>query len=189
MRLTLTKQAEYALRALIWLSQEDEAAGAPHGEPAQRHKAAAIARAAGIPPLFAARVLAHLQREGLLRARAGQQGGYTLARSAADISLLEVIEAVEGPLQTRSCVLRDTACGSGGTCVLHDAWRAAQGALRNVLGRTTLAAAIEPAGLAGHPPLDLMTIEQPAPAIDAPSLTLAAAPNGRLHVAHVAAPA
>ena len=144
MRLTLTKQTEYALRALVWLSQVEETdrvGGLP-----SRHTAAAIARAAQIPPMFAARVLAQLQRQGLLRARAGQQGGYTLARSAAAVSLLEVIEAVEGPLQTRTCVLRDSACGAGGTCILHDAWNAAQDALRAVLSRTTLATVLR-AGL------------------------------------------
>jgi Rrf2 family protein len=137
MRLTLTKQTEYALRALVWLSTEEESPRAA-GLPA-RHKAAAIASGAQIPPVFAARVLSQLQRQGLLRARAGQQGGYTLAHPPAAISLLRVIEAVEGPLQTRTCVLRDSACGAGDTCLLHDSWSTAQDALRSVLGQTTLA--------------------------------------------------
>lgn len=144
MRLTLTKQAEYALRAVVWLAQAGATAGEEGGPPVHREKAAAIAYAAGIPPLFAARVLAHLQRQGLLRARAGQQGGYTLARPATTISLLEVIEAVEGPLRSTQCVLRESRCGEDGYCLLHHAWSAAQDALRQVLGQTTLAAAAAP---------------------------------------------
>jgi Rrf2 family protein len=137
MRLTLTKETEYALRALVWLTAAEETARAA-GLPA-RHKAAAISSGAHIAPVFAARVLARLRRRGLLWARAGQYGGYTLAHPAAAVSLLRVIEAVEGPLQTRTCVLRDGVCGAGGTCLLHDAWSTAQDALRSALDDTTLA--------------------------------------------------
>jgi Rrf2 family protein len=142
-RLTLIKETEYALRALVWLCQETESERAerPDGPPV-RHKTAAISGAVRIPPVFAARVLGLLRRHGLLRARAGRQGGYTLARPAADVTLLQVIEAVEGPLETRTCVLRDSACGAGGRCVLHGAWSTAQEALRSVLGRTTLDSAL-----------------------------------------------
>ena len=139
MRLTLTRQAEYALRALIWLAGEAEVEAERGDGRLTRHKAASIARATNIPPVFAARVLAQLQHQELLFARAGQHGGYALARPAGRISLLQVIEAVEGPLRTRDCVLRDSACGEGGTCTLHEAWSAAQDALRSVLGGTTLA--------------------------------------------------
>ncbi len=141
MRLSLTKSAEYAIRAMVWLAQEEAGASRP-----ARHKAAAIASAAGIPPVFAARVLAQLQRRGLVRSRAGPQGGYTLARPAANISLLEVIESFEGPLTTTTCVLRETSCGfSNRYCVLHSAWSAAQAALRDILAGTSLADAL-PAG-------------------------------------------
>jgi Rrf2 family transcriptional regulator, iron-sulfur cluster assembly transcription factor len=163
MRLSLTKQTEYALRALVWLAQTDlwgsGGASASHQAPnigvashvgsvnsdsgLVRHKAAEIADATSIPPVFATRVLAHLQRQGLLHARAGQQGGYTLARPASQITLLEVIEAVEGPLVTLSCVLREAGCGVDGTyCILHDAWSRAQEALRDTLAQTTLDSAI-----------------------------------------------
>ncbi len=163
MRLTLTKQTEYALRALVWLAQEDELEqtrshanghadthsnghangnrngnGNGYGNGNGRHKAAAISSAVGIPPVFAARVFAQLQRQGLLHARAGQQGGYTLARPATETSLLDVIEAMEGRVGSRDCVLRDTPCGTDGTCLLHEAWNAAQNALRAELARTPL---------------------------------------------------
>lgn len=145
MRLSLTKSAEYAIRAMVWLAQEEAGASRP-----ARHKAAAIASAAGIPPVFAARVLAQLQRRGLVRSRAGPQGGYTLARPAANILLLEVIESFEGPLTTTTCVLRETSCGfSNRYCVLHSAWSAAQAALRDILAGTSLADAL-PAGERGQ---------------------------------------
>ena len=144
MRLTLTKQAEYALRILVWLAS-NEAADRAEGVTIARHKAAAIAAATDTPPVFATRVLALLQRHGLLLARAGQQGGYTLGRPASSVSLLEVVEAVEGPLITRTCVMRDGLCGESGYCVLHHAWSAAREALRDVLARTELSSAVRPA--------------------------------------------
>jgi Rrf2 family protein len=104
-----------------------------------RHKAADIARGAGIPPVFATHVLALLAHHDLLRARAGQNGGYTLALPPGQVTLLDVIEAAEGPIVSSECVLRDTRCGDAGFCQLHEAWSAAQQALRAVLAATTLA--------------------------------------------------
>ena len=158
MRLRLTKQTEYALRALLWLAgPAAPPAGAAPAEGAAggrgRQKAAAIAGATGIPPVFAQRVLGQLQRRGFLDARAGRWGGYALVRPADRVSLLEVVEAVEGPLVTRTCVLREDACGAPGrTCVLHDAWRAGQDSLRTTLAGTTLAGEATLAGaLTGGP--------------------------------------
>ena len=133
MRMSLTRQADHAVRALVWL------AGQPAGS---RRKAAEIAGAVGIPLPFAARVFARLQRSGFLIARAGHDGGYALARRPSDVSLLEVIEAFEGPLRARGCLMRDGACGAGGFCQLHGAWATAQSALRDVLAGTSLAEAI-----------------------------------------------
>ena len=139
MRLDLTKQAGHVIRAMVWLAETE--AQSQTGEPTSRQTAAAIASAVGIPPAFAARLLAQLRRRDLLRARAGQQGGYTLARPASEISLLEVIEAAEGPLLSHECLLRDSSCGTTDYCVLHTAWSAAQEALRTVLSQVSLAEA------------------------------------------------
>jgi Rrf2 family protein len=131
--MSLTRQADHAVRALVWL------AGQPAGT---RRKAAEIAHAVGIPLPFAARVFARLQRAGFLAARTGHDGGYALRRRPSDVSLLEVIEAFEGPLRSRGCLMRDGACGAGGFCQLHDAWVTAQSALRSVLAETSLGDAI-----------------------------------------------
>ena len=136
MRLNLTRQADHALRAMVWLVEQ------PSGT---RRKAAEIAQAAVIPRPFASRVLAQLNRSGLLAARAGQDGGYALARPADQITLLDVIEAMEGPVHAYACLLRDQTCGTGNDCVLHEAWRASQDALRAVLSATSLATVLDPA--------------------------------------------
>jgi Rrf2 family protein len=127
--LSPSRQADHAVRAVVWLAAQ------PAGS---RRKAAEIAAAAGIPGPFAARVLAQLHRAGLLHARAGQEGGYALARTAAELTLLDVLEAVEGPLTARRCLLRDAPCGADGGCALHGAWAAAQQAFRAALGAAPL---------------------------------------------------
>lgn len=129
LRLNLTRQAENALRAMLYLAVR------PGDE---RRKAAEIAAATGIPGPSAARMLARLQRAGLLVARAGHGGGYVLARHPAETSLLDVIEAMEGPLHASTCLMRDQTCGHEGHCVLHEAWSAAQSALRDVLANTPI---------------------------------------------------
>lgn len=134
MRLNLTRQADHALRAMVFLAGQRDGG---------RRKAAEIAAAAGIPVPFAARVLAQLQHAGLLDARAGRDGGYILARNPAAISLLDVIEAIEGPLEARDCLLRDHRCGTDGHCLLHEAWAAAQGALREVLAEASIDSMIQ----------------------------------------------
>jgi Rrf2 family protein len=137
-RLSLTRQADHAVRAMVWL------AGQPAGD---RRKAAEIAEAVHIPPPFAARVLSQLNKQGLLDARAGHDGGYTLARPSAGVSLLEIIEAIEGPLRSRTCLLRDAQCGEGGQhCPLHDAWSTAQATFRDALATTTLTNEVETHG-------------------------------------------
>lgn len=128
-RLNLTRAADHALRAMVWLASRT---------PGTRHKAAAIATGAVIPPSFAARVLAQLHRSGLLSARAGQDGGYSLSRAASAVTLLEVIEAVEGPLRATHCLLRDHDCGLDGYCALHGPWSEAQEGLRRALSETPL---------------------------------------------------
>jgi Rrf2 family protein len=134
-RLSPSRQADHAVRAVVWLAAQ------PAGS---RRKAAEIAAAARIPRPFAARVLARLHRAGLLHARAGQEGGYSLARPVSELTLLTVIEAVEGPLAARRCLLRDAPCGPQSACALHGAWMAAQQAFRAALGDTPLVPPVQP---------------------------------------------
>ena len=99
----------------------------------------------GIPVRFLPQVLADLQRAGLVEASAGRSGGYKLARMATEVSLLEVIEAVEGDSRRRSCVLRGGPCGEDGNCDVHDIFLEGQEALRGTFARATLAEIAGPA--------------------------------------------
>jgi Rrf2 family protein len=146
MRLELTKRGDYAVRAMLALARGT--APRATGSDATTNgllSARRIADSMGIPVRFLPQVLGDLQRAGLVLAAPGRSGGYRLARPAASISLLEVIEAVEGDTRRRTCVLRGGPCGLDGTCDVHDVFYEGQEALRSTFASASLAELAGPA--------------------------------------------
>lgn len=130
MRLELTKRADYAIRAVVAL-----AAAAP----GERLSVRRIAASRAIPVRFLPQVMTDLVAAAIVEAIPGRSGGYRLARSAGSISVLEVVEAVEGDSRRRTCVLRGGACAVGGICEVHHVFAAAQEATIAGLGAATIA--------------------------------------------------
>ena len=128
MRLELTRRGDYAVRAMLALAGEGE-----------QRTAAELGRATAIPATLVPRVMGDLVRAGLVANRRGRAGGYRLARSAGDISLLQIVEAVEGDGRRRTCVLRGGPCRRDGPCDVHDAFFRAQEALFDTLATVSLA--------------------------------------------------
>lgn len=120
MRLELTKRADYAIRTVLALARaaDDE-----------RLSARRVAEEQGIPERFLAQVMRDLVRAGLVEGTIGRNGGYRLARAASDLSLLEIVEAVEGDNRRRTCVLRGGPCARSGVCDVHEVFAVAQEAL------------------------------------------------------------
>ena len=129
MRLDLTKRADYAIRAMLALAESGEG---------ERLSARQIAAARGIPAQILPRIMSDLGRAGLVVSVAGRTGGYELAKARSSVSLLDVIQAVEGDAHRRTCVLRGGACRSNGVCDVHEAFSAAQDALLSSLSGATL---------------------------------------------------
>jgi Rrf2 family protein len=136
MRLELTKRGDYAVRAMLALAR-----GSGNGLLSARR----IAGAMEIPVRFLPQVLSDLQRAGLVEAAPGRAGGYRLSRAASAISLLDVIEAVEGDSRRRGCVLRGGPCGVDGHCDVHEVFFRGQEALRGTFAQSTLAELAGPA--------------------------------------------
>ena len=134
MRLELTKRADYAIRAVLALGE----AG-----PDARLSVRRIAAERAIPQWFLPRVMADLVAAGLVEGVAGRTGGYRLARPAAEVSLLDVIEAVEGDSRRRICVLRGGPCRLDGVCDVHEVFAAAQDDMIRRFGAATIAAAVD----------------------------------------------
>ncbi len=130
MRPELTKRADYAIRAMLALTRTND------NRPLSTRR---IAEEMEIPVRFLPQAMGDLSRAGLVRAESGRNGGYLLQRPAVEISLLDVIEAVEGDSRRQSCVLRGGPCGRSGPCDVHEVFVAAQDALLGTLSATSLA--------------------------------------------------
>jgi Rrf2 family protein len=98
-----------------------------------------IAEEMDVPPRFLPQVMGDLLRAELVTSESGRAGGYRLARPASGISLLTIIEAVEGGSRRQTCVLRGGPCSEDGLCAVHAAFFAAEDALITALGGVTLA--------------------------------------------------
>lgn len=129
MRLELTRRGDYAVRAMLALAR---------GGGGQR-TAAELGRTTAIPATLVPQVMGDLVRAGLVANRRGRAGGYRLARPTGDISLLQIVEAVEGDGRRRTCVLRGGPCRRDGPCDVHDAFFRAQEALFDALETVSLA--------------------------------------------------
>jgi Rrf2 family protein len=126
----VSAKADYALRAVAELAAA-EGEGHVKGE--------AISRAQGIPLKFLENILLELRHAGLVQSQRGAEGGYWLARPAAEINLAEVIRAVEGPLANVRGTRPEALEYAGAAEKLREVWIAVRANLRGVLESITLA--------------------------------------------------
>jgi Rrf2 family protein len=105
-----------------------------------------LATAQAIPPKFLENIMLELRHAGLVSSRRGAEGGYQLARPAAEISLAEVIRAVEGPIATVRGSRPEDVSYAGAATSLQDVWIDLRTAMRGVLEQTTLEDVVARAG-------------------------------------------
>lgn len=126
----ITRQADYAVRAMVYLAQ----LGADH-----RAATSQIAKEKQIPPSFLAKIVSQLSVAGLLQTSRGAHGGVSLARSPEEITLLDVVEAIDGPILLNECVGENSTCVFGDTCSIKPIWCDAQKELVDRLKNTNFA--------------------------------------------------
>jgi Rrf2 family protein len=102
-------------------------------------KGEAIATAQGIPPKFLENILSDLRQAGLVRSQRGAEGGYWLARPPAEITVADVIRAVEGPLASVRGEAPERVDYTGSASALQQVWIAVRHNLREVVEHVTLA--------------------------------------------------
>ena len=127
--LCLSQTTGYAVHALVCL---DERGG-------RATLIREIAKRAGIPKPYLARIINDLTHQGLVAAKRGYRGGIALARPAGEISLLQVVEAIEGPDWIAPCLLGLDDCAAHRLCPAHVVWQRISKQLKAVLGRTKVA--------------------------------------------------
>jgi Rrf2 family protein len=127
----LTRSADYAVRAMLDIAEQtytDEGRARTH----------MVAQRQDIPPALLAKLVPLLVRAGLLDSQRGARGGLVLARSASDISMLEIVEAIEGPIAINRCTATPGQCDLIDQCSVHPVWQKAQDYLVHLLKTTSL---------------------------------------------------
>lgn len=124
--LTISRKVDYAARIVLHLAMQPAGAMITAREAAQERL---------IPPALARRLFSVLAHAGFLKGRQGKGGGFSLARPPAEISLLEVIEAVDGPVVLNRCAVEPQECPLMLRCPVHEQWVASRRAIRKYLGR------------------------------------------------------
>src|ERR1700709_1021485 len=142
--LRLTKKADYGLMALKYLAEKAHMgahAGPRHPAPAQSAKD--IAEAYHLPPQLLAKILQTLTKAGILVSHAGTNGGYALARPAADISAFAVIRAIDGPLFITSCITIHGTCDLHGHCTIKEPLRKVNDSIKDLLSGIRISDLVE----------------------------------------------
>ena len=125
----VSARADYAVRAAA------ELAAAKDGHSLKRDQ---IAEAQQIPAKFLEAILLDLKHNGIIKSHRGSEGGYALARPADDISIADVVRAVDGPMATVRGERVESVGYHGPATALRDVWVAVRASLRRVLESTTL---------------------------------------------------
>ena len=156
----LTRGGDYGIRGVLYLAQQ------PAG---QLIPLEAIAEAADLPTPFLAKVLQTLTRADIVAGRRGAGGGFCLAKPAREITLLAIIEAIEGPLALNRCLRGPGACAQQPICPVYVVWRHAQARLVEVLQSTNMQNLAQAARALRRRdttmPKELITLESPIDAM------------------------
>jgi Rrf2 family protein len=126
----ITRQADYAIRAMLYLSSLKDK---------DRAATSQIAETKRIPSSFLAKIISQLSIAGLITTSRGARGGVKLARNASEISILDIVEAIDGPVTLNDCTLNIDACGFGPECPIRPIWCESQAELVKRLKNTSLA--------------------------------------------------
>jgi Rrf2 family protein len=126
----LTRAADYGVRVMIHM------ATLPAGTRMQR---SVLAEATEVPDSFMSKVLQALVKARLIASRRGVDGGFELAVTPGAVSLLDVVQAIEGPMQLNACVGDGANCKRSGSCAAHIVWKEAQDATLKVLKSANIA--------------------------------------------------
>jgi Rrf2 family protein len=124
----ITKKTEYAIKALWELAQRND----------NLTTSKEIAQRQAIPPKYLPQIIAALSQAGLLTSIRGYGGGLKLSRPAEEITLLNVIEAIQGKPKLFECQIGHSDCSHQTECQLKSIYNEARDALENVFGRTRL---------------------------------------------------
>jgi len=126
---SISKKGDYAIRGMVYLAGQ---------LPGRVVLVSESARAMDVPPLFLAKIFQQFGKLGLVKSFRGSGGGFLLGRSPEEITLCEIVEAVEGPIKPNRCVLSDGACSRDRVCTVHPVWKRVEKSIVDILSGVTL---------------------------------------------------
>ena len=129
MSLQITHQADYAMRALMYIAQAGPDRQVPSHE---------IAEKMVISPMFLSRINSQLSNAGLVNTRRGAHGGIMLSRPPSQINIYEILTAIDGPIAMTNCSRNPGSCTLSKDCPLSSVWQEAEAQLIAHLKKTTL---------------------------------------------------
>jgi FeS assembly SUF system regulator len=146
----LSRITDYGIVLLVKLAQS------PDGE---AQNARHLAAESELPVPVVSKVLKTLAREGLLSSQRGSKGGYALARDAAEITVPDMITALEGPISLTECASHPGACSQESSCGVREPWQRINAAVHQALGKITLADLAQPEFSNLHLPLASLGVD------------------------------
>ena len=126
----LTRGGEYGIRGVLYLAQQDNG---------KVSMLSAIAKAQDVPPRFLAKIFQALAKAGVVKSHRGAKGGFSLAKPASEVTVKDVIEAIEGPIYLNVCLMAPGECSRDKICPMHRVWEEAQEKMMDVLSRANFA--------------------------------------------------
>jgi len=128
MRLELTKKTDLAFKALTLIAEHRDV----------RTKGSSLANDLEVSTQYLPHIMAPLTKAGWVTSVSGPRGGYEMATNLSDVSFLDLIQSVEGPIDESRCLHLGPAHDNNGHCALHDPWTRARSALLHELEATPL---------------------------------------------------
>lgn len=130
----ITRATEYAIRAVLHLSKQ------PRGEIVLKKD---ICRTQDITPAFLTKILQPLIKAGIVGSQRGVGGGFYLVKSPKEITLLDIVQAEEGPIHLNLCLIEGEGCDRDMFCPIHGAWKEVRQEMLSILDRHTFAQLVD----------------------------------------------
>ncbi|HNW28702.1 MAG TPA: Rrf2 family transcriptional regulator [Spirochaetota bacterium] len=109
----LSRKGDYAIRGMLYLARQEEGAVSLIKD---------IAKAVKVPQSFLAKIFQDFNKIGLVKSTRGAGGGFSLGKPAKDISLFDIVTAIEGPIKPNRCIMDEDDCSFKKTCSVHPVW-------------------------------------------------------------------
>ena len=126
----ITRAAEYAIRGVLDLCSQPTGSVSLLSEISERQE---------IPPSFLSKILQKLAKDGIVSSSRGAGGGFTIGKDPREITLLDVLQSVEGHIALNVCLNDGKVCGNRPTCAVHIVWREAQEQMIDLLRKKSFA--------------------------------------------------